>query len=548
MSEHKSVGNPDSGSERAPAGAQARGLLRSGSIVSLMTLLSRILGFVRDQVVAIFFGAGLLTDVFLVAWKIPNFLRKLFAEGAFAQGFIPVFTEYKETRDQEQLKILAANVSGALLVILLLVTTLGVMLAPMLVFLFAPGFNDSAEQFELASHMLRITFPYLLCVSLLAYSGSILNTFGQFAIPSITPILLNVCMILAAFYLAPHLSEPIVALAWGVLLAGVVQLAFQLPFLARIGLIPKPVITLAGWRHPGVKRILKLMGPVIFGSSVAQINILLDTIIASFLAVGSLSWLYYSERLMQFPLGILGVALATVILPRLSFGATHKAHGDFARTLDWAVKLTLLIGLPAAFGLLWLAVPLITTLFEYGNFTASDTRMTSLSLMAYALAVPAFILTKVLLPGFFSRQDTRTPVRIGVIALVSNMLYNLMLVLPMVWTGFFAPHTGLAIASALSAWQQAYMLYKRLKQDNVYRFSRELKAFSRRVVPALVVMSLVILAAQALFSPAAGWGVLTATQRALGLLGIITLAMLSYALTLLLLGVRPREFSSSAYE
>lgn len=513
-----------------------------------MTLLSRILGFVRDQVIAIFFGAGVVTDVFLVAWKIPNFLRKLFAEGAFAQGFIPVFTEYKETGDHEQLKTLAAHVSGALLVILLIVTTLGVMLAPMLVFLFAPGFNDSAAQFELASDMLRITFPYLLCVSLLAYSGSILNTFGKFAIPSITPILLNVCMVLAAMYLAPHLSEPIVALAWGVLIAGIVQLAFQLPFLARIGLIPRPVLSLKSWRHPGVKRILKLMGPVIFGSSVAQINILLDTIIASFLAVGSLSWLYYSERLMQFPLGILGVALATVILPRLSIGATRNAHGDFSRTLDWAVKLTLLIGIPAAFGLLWLAAPLIATLFEYGSFTATDTHMTSLSLMAYALGVPAFILTKVLLPGFFSRQDTRTPVRIGVIALVSNMLYNLLLVLPMVWFDFFAPHTGLAIASALSAWQQTYMLYSRLKKDNIYRFSVDLKAFAIRVLPATLVMSVAILTTLALLQPDAGWSEMTAIQRTLGLLGIITIAVVSYASMLLALGVRPREFRSSAYE
>ena len=355
-------------------------------------------------------------------------------------------------------------------------------------------------------------------------------------------------MIMAAMFMAPHLSEPIVALAWGVLIAGAVQLAFQLPFLARIGLIPKPVLSLTSWRHPGVKRILKLMGPVIFGSSVAQINILLDTIIASFLAVGSLSWLYYSERLMQFPLGILGVALATVILPRLSLGATHNAHQDFSRTLDWAVKLTLLIGLPSAFGLLWLAAPLIATLFEYGNFTSTDTRMTSLSLMAYALGVPAFILTKVLLPGFFSRQDTRTPVRIGIIALVSNMLYNLMLVLPMVWLGFFAPHTGLAIASALSAWQQAYMLYRRLKEDNIYCFSDNLKHFSMRVLPALLVMSLVILGARAIVQPDAGWSELSAAQRALGLLGIISLAVISYASTLLLLGVRPREFRSRAYE
>jgi len=520
--------------------------MRAGLIVSTMTLLSRVLGFVRDQVLAIFFGAGALTDVFLVAWKIPNFLRKLFAEGAFAQGFIPVFTEYKEKRTAAELKALAAHVSGALLVILLLVTTLGVMLAPMLVMLFAPGFNDSKEQFELASQMLRITFPYLLFVSILAYSGSILNTFGQFAVPSLTPILLNVCMILAAIFLAPLMAQPIVALAWGVLIAGVVQLAFQLPFLARIGLIPKPNMTLQSWRDSGVRRILKLMGPVIFGSSVAQINILLDTVIASFLAVGSLSWLYYSDRLMQFPLGILGVAVATVILPRLALGHTHSARGDFTHTLDWAVKLTLLIGLPAAIGLLLLASPLIATLFEFGEFTARDTVMTSLSLMAYAIGVPAFILTKVLLPGFFSRQDTRTPVRIGIIALLSNMAYNLILVVPMVMTGFIAPHIGLAIASAMSAWQQAFMLYRKLSLDNVYRFSADLKQFARKLLPALLLMSLTVIAILLKFNPGGDWSRMEASQRATLLVVIILSAIASYAVTLGLMGVRAKDLRSKS--
>ena len=415
-----------------PDNTQSGGLVRSGVIVSSMTLLSRILGFVRDQVLAIFFGAGAITDVFLVAWKIPNFLRKLFAEGAFAQGFIPVFTEYKEKRTRQELLNLASHVSGALSMVLLLISTLGVMLAPFLVMIFAPGFARSGEQFELATSMLRITFPYLFFVSLLAYSGSILNTFGQFAIPSLTPVLLNVCMIFAAIWLAPMFEQPIVALAWGVLLAGITQIAFQLPFLRKIGLMPRPVFGLGSWHHPGVKRILKLMGPVVFGSSVAQINILLDTVIASFLITGSLSWLYYSDRLMQFPLGILGVALATVILPRLSTRYTNRAEAGFRNTLEWALKITLLVGMPAAFGLLILASPLIATLFEYGQFSAADTRMTSFSLMAYSLGVPAFILTKVMLPAFFSRHDTRTPVRIGITALLCNMLYNIILVVPMV--------------------------------------------------------------------------------------------------------------------
>lgn len=512
-----------------------------------MTLVSRVLGFIRDQVLAIFFGAGALTDVFLVAWKIPNFLRKLFAEGAFAQGFIPVFAEYKETRSRDELKALAAHVSGALVVVLLLVSTLGVMLAPFLVMLFAPGFSGSGEQFELATQMLRITFPYLLFVSILAYSGSILNTFGQFAIPSITPVLLNVCMILAAIYLAPLMQEPIIALAWGVLIAGIVQLVFQLPFLVRIGLAPRPRLGLAAWRHPGVKRILKLMGPVIFGSSVAQINILLDTVIASFLAVGSLSWLYYSDRLMQFPLGILGVAVATVILPRLAIGHTRKAAGDFRNTLDWAIRLTLLAGIPAAAGLFYLASPLIATLFEYGEFSAGDTRMTSFSLMAYAIGVPAFILTKVMLPAFFSRHDTRTPVRIGIIALISNMVYNLILVIPMVFSGFMAPHTGLAIASALSAWQQTWMLYRKLAEQDIYRVSKTLKAFISKIVLAIIAMSAVLLLSLHLIGPGNNWTELAASQRSLLLVAIIMLSASGYFLTLWLLGVRTRDLRSQNF-
>lgn len=502
-----------------------------------MTLVSRILGFVRDQVMAIYFGAGAVTDVFLVAWKIPNFMRKLFAEGAFAQGFIPVFTEYKEKMSERDLRELAANVSGTLAIVVLVVSTLGVMLAPLLVMLFAPGFRGNEEQFQLATEMLRITFPYLFFVSILAYSGSILNTFGRFAIPSLTPVLLNVCMIGAALFLSPYFEKPIVALAWGVLIAGIVQLAFQLPFLASLKLIPRPRW---GWKHSGVRRILKLMAPVILASSVAQINILLDTIIASFLMLGSLSWLYYSDRLMQFPLGLLGVALGTVILPRLAVGHTTANREDFSNTLNWALKITVLVGLPAAAGLLLLAAPLIATLFEYGQFSERDTRMASYSLIAYSLGVPAFILTRIFLPAFFARQDTRTPVRIAIIALISNMVYNLILVIPMVMTGFVAPHTGLALASSLSAWQQAVMLYLKLKQQGVYSAPGYLGRFLWRTLPALACLCVFLL----LFS-SQSWSDFGAGKRVASLLGLIATSMIIYATVLFLMGFRPRDIQTS---
>ncbi len=511
-------------------------LAKSGSIVGIMTLFSRVLGFIRDQVLAIVFGAGAMTDVFLVAFKIPNFLRRLFAEGAFAQAFVPVFTEYKETRSPTALRELAAHVSGTLTLILLLISTVGVMLSPFLVMLFAPGFIDSQEQFDLATEMLRLTFPYLLFVSLVAYAGSIQNTFGRFAVPSFTPVLLNVCMIGAALLVSPHLDKPIMALAWGVFAAGLLQLLLQLPFLQGLGLLPKPRW---GWKHSGVRRILKLMAPAILGSSVAQINLLLDTIIASFLAVGSLSWLYYSDRLMEFPLGILGVTLATVILPRLSKQHTAAAPEQFRATLDWALKLFVLIGIPAAIGLVFLAKPMLTTLFEYGQFNPHDSTMASYSLIAYSLGLPAFILIKIFAPAFFSRQDMKTPVRIGIVALISNMLYNLLLVLPMVWLDFVAPHTGLALATTLSAWQQAYMLYRELGKAEVYRLGRDVRQFSLKSVPALLAMTLALL-----LMAQGDWHALEALARVYRLLGIIGISALIYAIGLVLAGVRPKHLMS----
>jgi len=501
-----------------------------------MTLASRVLGFVRDQVLAIVFGAGAVTDVFLVAFKIPNFLRRLFAEGAFAQAFVPVFTEYKETRDPEALRDLAAHVVGTLSLILLVISTLGVMLSPLLVMLFAPGFIDEPERFDLATHMLRITFPYLFFVSLLAYAGSIQNTFGQFAIPSFTPVLLNVCMISAALWFAPMFEQPIVALAWGVFVAGAVQLALQLPFLQKLGLLPKPRW---GWKHSGVRRILKLMAPAVFGSSVAQINLLLDTVIASFLMAGSLSWLYYSDRLMEFPLGLLGVTLGTVILPRLSREHAQQEPEGFQNTIDWALRLTAVFGVPAAIGLVVLSVPMLSTLFEYGKFTAEDTYMASYSLIAYSLGLPAFILIKIFAPAFFARQDTRTPVRIGVIALISNMAYNLLLVLPMVWLDFVAPHTALAIATSMSAWQQAWMLYRKLKSQGIYEVSPRLIAFVKRMLIAWLVMAAIIWVLGY-----GDWHAMVWSSRVLKLLGIIAAGAIAYAATLLLSGVRPSHLAS----
>lgn len=442
------------------------GLLKSTVIVSGFTLISRMLGLIRDIVFADLFGAGKVTDAFFVAFKIPNFMRRLFAEGSFSQAFVPVLSEYKTQRDPAAVEDLVRHVAGTLLLVLMGITLIAVLVSPILVMIFAPGFIGSKEKFDLTADMLRITFPYLLFISLTALAGSILNTFGRFAIPAITPVLLNLSLIGAAFWLAPHMDEPVVALAWGVFIAGVAQLAFQLPALAKLGLLRWPRW---GWHHEGVRRIMRLMLPGILGSSVVQINLLLDTLIASFLVTGSVSWLYYSDRLVEFPLGIFGIALATVILPNLSEKHAQADPLAFTQTLDWALRWVLLIGTPAMIGLMLLAGPIISTIFQHGAFGEQEVSMASLSLMAYSLGLLGFIFIKILVPGYFSRQDTRTPVRISMIAVAVNLILNVVFVVPWVKLGFSGPHAGLALATSIAAFVNAYLLFQGLRRSGVYQ-------------------------------------------------------------------------------
>lgn len=511
-------------------------LLRSGSIVSAMTMLSRILGFVRDQVFAITFGAGPLTDAFLVAFKIPNFLRRLFAEGAFAQSFVPVFSEYKETRSPEALKELATRVSGTLGWIVLILSIIGSIAAPALIAVFAPGFDGDGERASTATTLLRITFPYLFFISLVAYCGSVLNTFQKFAVPAFTPVLLNICLITAALWGAQFFEVPVEALAWGVFAAGLAQLLFQLPSMVKLGLLPAPRW---GWSDSGVQKILKLMLPAILGSSVSQINLLLDTIIASFLIAGSLSWLYFADRLVEFPLGVFGIAIATVILPRLSSAHAKKNKNDFNNTLSWGLRMALLLALPASVGLLLLAVPLISTLFGYGEFDSHDSRMSAWALRAYALALPGMVLVKIFAPGFFARQNTRTPVRIGIIAMISNMGYNIVFVGSMMLAAIPAAHTGLALATAVSANQNALMLYHRLKKDAIYQLQPTDTKTIKRVFIATTAMALVIW----LMTPATdSWLDMQAIERVTHLAVIIASAVVAYAVTLVAAGFRPRNY------
>ncbi|SIO08026.1 putative peptidoglycan lipid II flippase [Sulfurivirga caldicuralii] len=433
-------------------------MLKNLFTVSSMTLVSRILGFVRDMVIARYFGASAGADAFFVAFKIPNFFRRLFAEGAFSQAFVPVLSEAKEKAGMERVRHLVDAISFRLLMALLLVIGIGMVFSDAVIWLFAPGFHAEPFKFQLTAEMLRITFPYLLFISLVALSSAILNTYNHFAVPAFTPVLLNLTLIAAAIGLSPHFDIPVLALAWGVLLAGILQLALHLPFLWRLGLLPRP----RPIDDPGVNEVKRLMLPALFGVSVAQINLLIDTVLASFLVTGSVSWLYYADRLMEFPLGVFGIALATVALPGLSRAAARTDWHAYRAQIDTALRLIWLVGVPASLGLMLLAAPLLATLFQYGAFTPEDVMQSSRALMAYALGLVGFMLVKVLAPAFYALKDMKTPVRIAVIALVVNTVLNLVFIFPLA-------HVGLALATSLAAFVNAGLLYHHLRGTHFER-------------------------------------------------------------------------------
>lgn len=492
-----------------------------------MTMISRVLGFIRDIVIARFFGAGVGTDAFFVAFKIPNFMRRLFAEGAFSQAFVPVLSEYKENQSTEALKELIEKTAGTLATVLFFITLIGVIAAPLLIYIFAPGFDADGSRHDLAVDMLRLTFPYLFFISLTAMAGGVLNTYGKFAIPAITPVFLNLSFLAAIFCLSPLLDEPIMALAWGVLLAGIVQLAFQFPYLNKLGLMPRLKFDR---NHVGVKKIMNLMLPALFGVSVTQINLLVDTLLASFLVTGSVSWLYFSDRLVEFPLGIFGIALATVVLPKLSKIYAANKPEEFSASLDSGLRLVVLLGLPAAAALFFLAQPMLATLFQYDAFTTYDVDMASLSLMAYAIGLPAFILVKVLVPGFTSRQDMKTPVRIGVIAVGANIIMSVSLV-------FFFQHAGLALATSLAAFINAGLLFRMLLKHGIFVPQPGWVAFGLKVFIANLAVGFIYFYD---FTPVQ-WYEWSAFDRAINL-GLEILAVLVvYVVSLFVVGVRPHQ-------
>ena len=508
-------------------------LLKSLAAVSSMTMLSRVLGFVRDTIVARTFGAGMATDAFFVAFKLPNLLRRIFAEGAFSQAFVPILAEYKAQQGEEATRTFLAYVSGLLTLVLAVVTLLGMLAAPLVIWITAPGFADTPEKFALTSSLLRVTFPYILLISLASLAGAVLNTWNRFSVPAFVPTLLNVSMIIFALFLTPYFDPPIMAMAWATLVGGLAQFLYQLPHLKRIGMLVLPRLNL---RDSGVWRVMKQMGPAILGVSVSQISLIINTIFASFLAAGSVSWMYYADRLMELPSGVLGVALGTILLPALSRTYAKADRQEYSRLLDWGLRLCFLLVLPCSAALALLSEPLTVSLFQYGRFDAHDALMTQRALVAYAVGLLGIILVKVLALGFYAQQNIKTPVKIALFTLAVTQVLNLILIGPL-------QHVGLALAIGVAACLNAGLLFWQLRRHNLFIPQAGWTSFLLRLLIAVAVMTAVLFGLMQLLP---SWSEGLMWQRLLRLGGLVAAGVLAYFASLFLLGFRVRDFNRRA--
>ncbi len=511
-------------------------MLGSTAVFSAMTLLSRIAGYLRDWLQASLFGASPAVSAFVVAYRIPNYLRRIFAEGSFSSAFVPVLSELKQRGDEKALQDFLDHIAGALLAVVIVVTGLGMLLAPWIARLFLLFADDSKSGLvEMTADMLRITFPYLMLISMTALAGAVLNSFRQFGLPALTPVLHNVGVIAAMLLLAHLFDVPEKALAWGVLGAGALQLLVLWPAMGRLGLRTRLKFNP---RHEGVRRVMKLMLPTIFSSSVSQVNLLVGTVFASLLVAEAQSWLYYSDRLTELPLGLFGVAIGTVILPQLS---RHHADADaagYSKSLDWGLRMVLLVGMPAALGLALLSEPLTASLFRYGKFTAQDTLMVSYALTAMSLGIPTFMLSKVLLPAFYARQDTKTPMRAAVITVLANVLLTVAIVTPLWMNDYPAAHAGIAAATALAGVLNAALLWRYLRRQGIYQPEPGWTRWLLRIVVGLLAMAVAVLAVREYVG---AWTALTTLWRWLWLLAAVGAGGVTYAAVLLVMGLRPRH-------
>lgn len=505
-------------------------LLKSLAAVSSMTMFSRVLGFARDAIVARVFGAGMATDAFFVAFKLPNLLRRIFAEGAFSQAFVPILAEYKSKQGEEATRVFVAYVSGLLTLALAIVTVAGMLTAPWVILVTAPGFADTADKFALTSQLLQITFPYILLISLASLAGAILNTWNRFSVPAFAPTFLNISMIGFALFGAPYFHPPVLALAWAVTVGGILQLVYQLPHLKKIGMLVLPRIS---FRDAGAMRVMKQMGPAILGVSVSQISLIINTIFASFLVSGSVSWMYYADRLMEFPSGVLGVALGTILLPSLSRSFASGNHDEYCRLMDWGLRLCFLLALPSAVALGILAKPLTVSLFQYGKFTPFDAQMTQRALIAYSVGLMGLIVVKVLAPGFYSRQDIKTPVRIAIVTLVMTQLMNLAFIGPL-------KHAGLSLSIGLAACLNASLLYWQLRKQNIFTPQAGWGRFLTRLFIAVIVMAAALLG---MLYVMPDWAQGNMAHRLARLMVVVVVGVVAYFATLAVLGFRVKDFA-----
>lgn len=536
MADNVPTAPPGPGSKPDPKPVRKAGLLRSTSVFSAMTLLSRIAGFARDALQSRLFGSSAAMDAFVIAYRIPNYLRRIFAEGSMQMAFVPVLNEIRERGDDAALKEFIDRMAGSLFAVVFVVSGLGMLAAPVIAGLFAPGSVDEPEKFGLIVQMLRITFPYLLFISMMALVASVLNSFGKFALPAVTPVLHNLVMISAMVWLAPHFAEPAKALAWGVLIAGILQLIVLWPALGRLGLRPtlKP-----GFGHPDVRRVAKLMVPTLFSSSVAQLNLLVGTMFASVLVTGSQTWLYLSDRLVEFPLGLFGVAIGTVILPHLSRRHAATDTEGYSAALDWGLRLALLVGVPAALGLLLLAEPLTSVVYQGGKFTAHDTRMAAISLSAMSLGIPAFMLSKVLSPAFYARQDTKTPMRAAIWTVLANVAMTVAFTLPLWLNEIEGAHGGIALATGLAGIFNAWLLWRYLRRDGLLKPQPGWGRHLLRIAVGCAAMTAVVLA---LSFRVGDWTAIGNPWWRVGLLlGVVAAGAAAYGAALLAMGLRPRD-------
>jgi len=511
--------------------------LKSTAVVSIFTMLSRIFGYIRDALMFIFISnASGALDAFFVAFRIPNFFRRIFGEGALSTAYIPVLSDYKNKDDQKEVKEFINTSITTISLILLIVSVIGVLIAPILIYLIAPGFvNSEFGQYDLTVSLLKITFPYMLFICLTAIAGSILNTYDNFAYPAITPVVLNLSLIASVLFAAPYFEKPVFALAWGLLLGGVIQLAFQIYPIAKLGLLPKIKFNS---QHPGLKKIKEIMLPMIFGSSVTQINMIFDTVIASFLITGSIGWLYMSDRFVELPLALFGISIATVMLPKLSDYFNRSNIDAYNRTLNWGLKLGILISFPTMLGLIILSDPILITLLKYKEFTLNDVHMTSIALIAFSIGLPGMIGSKILITNYYSRKDTKYPVKAALIAVLCNFVLNIAFVVYLVKTDFNGAHIGLAVATSLSAYVNFFFLFKNAVKTKIFNMDQDIILYILKSVIATIVMSAFLLYFD--LSKQA-WMDYELVERVMNLFLLIIFSALIYFAFLYLFNIKPKN-------